>query len=461
MDPAEGRGCRIEDLLKGKTTMETSSSPSVSTKLQQIAKLAQKMPDRPLLTLAHHIDIRWLHEAWKRTRKDGAPGTDGTTASDYEANLEANLHSLLSRAKSGRYRAPAVRRVHIPKGKGNDTRPIGIPTLEDKILQRAVVMVLDAVYEQDFLPCSHGFRPGHSAHGALEQLWQHTMDMHGGWLLEVDIQRFFDTLDRSRLREILRQRVRDGVLVRLIGKWLRAGVLDAGQLSYPDAGTPQGGVVSPLLANIYLHEVLDKWFERHIRPRMHGEVALVRYADDFVLLFEYEHDARWVYPRLRERFAQYGLTLHPDKTRLIPFRQPPYRRKERPRASFDFLGFTHFWGRSRKGGWIMQRKTASDRLSRSLHAIRTWCRAHRHDPIREQHHRLCAKIRGHYAYFGITGNARCLRAFLRESQRAWQKWLHRRGTRSMYWSRFERLLQRYPLPPVRLNHQYPGYAAKP
>ncbi len=459
----EERGCRVEELLEGKTTMETSSSPPVSTRLQQIAKLAREMPERALTTLAHHIDIELLHEAWKRTRKDGAPGVDGQTAREYEANLRENLYSLLDRAKSGRYRAPAVRRVHIPKGKGKETRAIGIPTLEDKVLQRAVVMVMEAVYEEDFSSCSYGFRPGRSAHDALEALWSGTMDMHGGWLLEVDIRRFFDALDRTRLREILRQRVRDGVLLRLIGKWLKAGVLESGELSYPNAGTPQGGVISPLLANIYLHEVLDKWFERFVRPRMDGKVMLIRYADDFVLLFEHEHDARWVYPRLRRRFEEFGLALHPDKTRLVPFRQPPYRRKERPKESFDFLGFTHHWGRSRKGGWILQRKTARDRLSRSLHAVRAWCRWHRHDPIREQHKRLCAKVRGHFGYFGITGNARSLRAFHREVQRAWHKWLNRRCRKAaMPWETFANLVQNhYPLPPVRVARSIYRGAANP
>ena len=245
---------------------------------------------------------------------------DGQTAADYAANLEGNLRSLLDRAKSGRYQAPPVRRVHIPKGTGPETRPIGIPTFEDKVLQRAVVMVLEAVYEQDFLDCSYGFRPGRSAHQALDALWHRLMEMRGGWVLEIDIRKFFDTLDHRHLHAILRRRVRDGVLLRLIGKWLNAGVLEDGSVTHPEAGSPQGGVISPVLANIYLHEVLDKWFEQTVKPRLKGRAFLIRYADDAVLVFEREGDARRVLDVLPKRFGKYGLTLHPEKTRLVPFR---------------------------------------------------------------------------------------------------------------------------------------------
>lgn len=247
---------------------ETPSLTTISTKLERIAKQAQQAPDMAFTTLAHHIDLEWLREAYRRTRKDGAVGVDGQSAKEYAENLEGNLRSLLDRAKSGAYRAPPVRRVHIPKGDGKETRPLGIPTFEDKVLQRAVAMVLEAIYEQDFLNCSFGFRPGRSARQALEELWTPAVKMAGGWVVELDIRKYFDTLDHERLREVLRRRVRDGVILRLIGKWLNAGVLEDGELSYPDAGTPQGGVISPILANIYLHEVLDVWFELRRSPRM-------------------------------------------------------------------------------------------------------------------------------------------------------------------------------------------------
>jgi group II intron reverse transcriptase/maturase len=295
------------------TIQGLSSRERVSTKQQRIAQLAQQMPDKSL-SLHHHIDIEWLREAYRRTRKDGAAGIDGQTAQAYAANLEGNLQSLLDRAKSGEhYRAPPVRRVHIPKGRGR-TRPIGIPTFEDKVVQRAVLMALEPVYEQDFLDCSYGFRPGRGAHDALEALRSQTMQMSGGWILEVDIEAFFDSVDRRLLQQMLRQRVRDGVLRRLIGKWLRAGVMEQGCVYHPDTGTPQGGVISPLLANIYLHEVLDVWFTKEVIPRLMGRASLVRFADDFVMLFELEEDARRVLNVLAKRFGKYGLRLHPSSS---------------------------------------------------------------------------------------------------------------------------------------------------
>jgi group II intron reverse transcriptase/maturase len=404
-------------------------------------------------SLAQHIDLRWLYEAFLRTRRDGATGVDGQTAEDYAANLRANLQSLLDRAKSGTYRAPPVQRVYIPKGTGGDTRPIGIPTFEDKVLQRAVVMVLEAVYEQDFLDCSYGFRPGRSAHQALDVVWQQTMGSGGGWIVEVDIRKFFDTLDHAQLRELLRHRIRDGVLLRLIGKWLKAGVLEEGIVTIPDAGTPQGGVVSPLLANVYLHYVLDVWFEREVKPRLQGRAFLVRYADDFVMGFACEEDARRVLEVLPKRFGKYGLALHPDKTRLVPFQRPPHRasatdspRGRRP-GSFDLLGFTHYWGRSRRGFWVVKRKTAHDRLSRALKKIAQWCRLTRHRPIAEQHPTLVQKLRGHFAYYGITGNSVALQRFREAVVRIWRKWLARRRRRGfLSWAAFGRLLKRFALP---------------
>ena len=448
----EERGRRSEEPLEGKTTMKTPSFPSVSTKQQRIAELARQIPDEPLTNLSHNIDEAWLREAWRRTRKDGAAGVDGQTAQEYEANLRENLRSLLNRAKSGRYKAPPVRRVYIPKGR-DKTRPIGIPTIEDRVLQRAVLMVLEPVYEQAFLPNSYGFRPGRSAHDALEALWQGTMEWGGGWLLEVDIQSFFDTLDHAHLRKMLHSRVRDGVLLRLIGKWLKAGVWEKGAISRSSSGTPQGGVISPLLANVYLHEVLDTWLTTFLAQDRRGPARFVRYADDFVLLFRNEEDAQRVFAELPGRFEDYGLKLHPEKTRLIEFRQPPYRQQDRPRVSFDFLGFTPYWGPSRKGGWILKRRTAKASLTRSLGQIRRWCRRNRHLPVCEQHRILSAKLRGHYAYFGLTGNSEALQRFRQEVQRIWCKWLaRRRGRTSGAWDRFRRVTERYPLPPIQVVH---------
>jgi len=472
----EGRGRRDAEPSKGKM-MGTLSSEIVSTprcarpfgKLRRIAKLAREMPGVVLTTLAHHIDMDWMLEAYRRTRKDGAVGVDGQTAREYAANLEENLRSLIDRAKSGRYRAPSVRRVHIPKGKGRETRPLGIPTFEDKVLQRAVVMVLEAVYEEDFLDSSYGFRPGRSAHQALDVLWHELMDVAGGWVLEVDVRKFFDSVDRAHLRQFLRQRVRDGVLLRLIGKWLNAGVLESGNVSYPETGTPpegqvrrcsgrtwQGGVISPILANVFLHEVVDVWFEQQVKPRLKGRACLIRYADDMVMVFAREDDARRVLDVLPKRFEKYGLTLHPEKTRLVQFNRPrPNDRKGGPRGpragTFDLLGFTHYWGKTRRGGWAVKRKTAADRFSRALRAIALWCRTNRHLKVREQWQALCRKVKGHFGYYGITGNREALDDFRYHVKRVWRKWLSRRSqTAHVAWDRFALLEQRYPLPPARL-----------
>jgi len=432
----------------------------ISPKLQRIAERARAMPQTALTTLAHAIDLDLLEEAYRRTRKDGAVGIDGQTAEAYTENLEANLRALLERAKSGTYRAPPVRRVHIPKADGSKTRPIGIPTFEDKVLQRAVAMVLEAVYEQDFRDCSYGFRPGRSAHQALQVLWKGLMDLGGGWVLELDIERFFDALDHQKLREILRQRVRDGVLLRLIGKWLEAGVLEEGSLVHPETGTPQGGVISPLLANVFLDTVLDAWFEDVVRPRLRGRALLVRYADDAVMVFASEEDARRVWKVLAKRFEKYGLSLHPEKTRLLHFGRPSPR-GPRP-ETFDFLGFTHYWGRSRRGKPAVLRKTARDRFTRSLRAIAQWCRRQRHLPLVEQHRELGRKLRGHYAYYGITGNQPALSRLRHETQRVWRKWLDRRSQRvRMTWERFWRVSARYPLPPARVVHSVYRLVAKP
>jgi RNA-directed DNA polymerase len=438
----------------------TQRPMNVSTKQQRIAELAKQRPEMSFTSLNPYLDVDWLREAYRRLRKASAPGYDGQTVAEYGQDLESNLQSLLDRAKSGTYFAPPVRRVHIPKGTGKETRPIGIPATEDKLLQRAVAMLLEPIYEQDFLDCSYGFRPGRSAHGALQALWsQCTM---GGikWILDVDISKFFDTLDKSHLRSFLQHRVRDGVITRLIGKWLKAGVLEQGALSYPEAGTPQGGSASPLLSNLYLHYVLDLWFAQDVLPRLRGRAFMTRFADDVVMGFEHQEDAEKVLRVLHKRLGKYGLTLHPDKTRLVAFGRPSGVSGSKP-ETFDFLGFTHYWGKSRRGKWIIKRKTAHERLNRGLKRIAEWCRRNRHRPIAEQHKELCQKLRGHYAYYGITGNDLWMQRFRHGVKRAWQKWLHRRSRSStdMPWDRFNRLLERYRLPPPRVVHSV--YAAKP
>jgi group II intron reverse transcriptase/maturase len=429
---------------------------NISTKLQRVATLSRERPQMVWNTLAHHIDLEFLHEAFRLVRKDGAPGVDGMTAAEYAANLDENLARLLEAFKSGSYRAPPVRRVYIPKDNGQQ-RPIGIPTIEDKTLQRAVAMVLSAVYEQDFLDCSFGFRPGRSAHQALAALQDGLMSMWGGYVIELDIESFFDNLSHSTLRSFLDKRIRDGVLRRAIGKWLNAGVLENKQVQRAEKGSPQGGVVSPVLANIFLHEVLDLWFEREVKPRMRGKSFMVRYADDGVLVFEKEDDARRVMDALPKRFARFGLKLHPEKTRLVQFCSP--RRSfggrgatvDKP-GSFDFLGFCHYWAVSRKGHDVVKRKTAKKRFAKALQRISEWCSRNRHKTVDEQHQELSQKMRGHFNYYGVIGNGRAISQFQFAVCWIWLKWLRRRSWRTtLTWERFQHLLKRLPLPVPHLS----------
>src|SRR5882724_7529979 len=334
------------------------SPANLSTKRRWIAELARRKPGEVLTSLHHVIDLEWMHEAYELTRKDGATGIDGVTAQAYEASLEANLMDLLDRIKSGRYKAPPVRRAYIPKADGSQ-RPLGIPTFEDKVAQRAIVMVLEAVYEQDFLSCSYGFRPNRSAHDALREL--HSVITRQGqyWVLDVDIRKYFDSIPHSHLRAFLDQRVTDGVIRRMIDKWLKAGVLEDGLLRRAMEGSPQGGVISPMLSNIFLHHVLDEWFAAEVKSRMAGGCSLVRYAYDFVMTFKNHRDAKRVLEVLGKRLGRYGLTLHPDKTRFIDFR-PERRGGTHPACKdppFDFLGLPHTGVKSGKGKKVGRKTT--------------------------------------------------------------------------------------------------------
>ena len=433
----------------------TQDLGNISTRLRRIARLASEHPERSFVNLAHYIDVYFLYEAAHRVRKDGAAGVDGVTWEEYLADLNGNLRQLHERFKSGLYRAPPVRRKHIPKGDGTKTRPIGMPTLEDKILQQAVRMVIEPLWEAVFLPFSYGYRPDRSAHDALHELREGMMSMKGGWVLDVDIQSFFDDLDHTHLRDFLDLRVRDGVIRRALGKWLKAGVMEEGLIHYSETGTPQGGVISPLLANIYLHEVVDRWFEEEVRPRMGGACFMIRYADDMVLVFKQERDARRVQAVLAKRLSRFGLCLHPEKTRLVRFTRPKRdgtsSRESGPR-SFDFLGFTHYWDRSRRGYWVVKKKTASSRISRTLKSINQWCARHRHKSVRWQYTALKAKLYGHYGYFGLRGNFAALSAIYWWVTRIWHKWLNRRSQRGgLCWGRFKRLSSAYALPRPRIR----------
>lgn len=430
---------------------------SVSTKQMRIAELAKQKSQMAFTSLNHFLDVEWLRYAFELTRKDGAPGIDGQTAQEYSVDLEVNLQSLLDRMKSGRYLAPPVRRARIPKADGT-MRPLGIPTFEDKVAQRAIVLLLEPIYESDFLSCSYGFRPGLSAHSALKSLRSQIMGRGGRWVLDVDIRKYFDTISHAHLRQFLDQRVVDGVIRRLIDKWLKAGVSENARIWRSEIGTPQGGVISPLLANIFLHYVLDEWFHRDVEPRMNRRASLVRYCDDFVMVFEDFLDSIRVQQVLGKRLNKYGLSLHPEKTKLVDFR---FKRLngERHRATqattFDFLGFTHVWGKSLKGNNVVRQRTAKDRYARALKAIHNWCKQNRHLPMPEQHRRLSRMMHGHYAYYGITGNGRRLRWYSHQVERIWFFWLSRRSRgRKGGPKSYEALLNRYSLPEPRIVHSY-------
>lgn len=441
------------ELLLG-NRKDAMESENVSTKQQRIAELACMHREVSFTSLAYYVDEEWLQEAYRKTRKDGAVGVDGVTAAEYERNLTENLRSLLTRFKEGCYYAPPVKRVYIPKDvKGKEMRPLGIPTLEDKILQRAVKMVLEPLYELEFYDCSYGFRPERSVHQALEELWQTITSMGGCTILEVDIRNFFGTLRHSELRDFIKHRVCDGVLMRTIGKWLKAGVMEDQTLHYPEDGTPQGGVISPLLSNVYLHYVLDNWFEEEIKPRLRSQARLIRFADDFVILFKDSTDALRVEKVIWKRFEKYGLTLHSEKTRLIDF-TPPATLPGKS-ESFDFLGFTHFWGKSQRGNNIVKRKTAKKKLRRAIVTINHWCKDNRHKEIKEQQKTLAQKLHGHYGFYGITFNSRSIALYYEQVKCCWKKWLNRRNRNNqMTWDKFHKLLEKYPLPMPRIVHSY-------
>ena len=431
----------------------TQRSILISTQLRQIAEQAIEHPDRVFTSLIHRMDFDFLREAFFELRRDGAPGLSGVTVKDYEKDLEANLKDLHERLKERSYRAPPIKRVWIEKDNGKK-RPIGLVEIEDKIVQKAVSMLMGAVYEQDFRPISYGFREGRNAHEALAYLREQCMRHGIRWIYDADITGFFDNLDWGWLRTFIQHRINDGGILRLIGKWLNAGIMEGEQISYSDKGTPQGGVISPLLANIDLHHVLDVWFETEVKPRMRGHCFLVRFADDFVIGFQYEEDARRVMEVIPKRFGKYGLELHPEKSRLLDFSSPARSQTSRRGANtFDFVGFTHYWARSRRGYWVIKRKTARKKVRKTIHGIRQWCRRHRHMDVMEQHRVLCSKLRGHYQYFGVRCNMKAMAAVRDQVCRAWRYWLHRRSSKkAMPWEKYAALLQRLPLPSPKIIH---------
>ena len=410
------------------------------TSLQGIAQKAERQKGYRCRHLDGMLNEDFLKQCWRDIRKDAASGVDHDSAQAYEQHLDAHIHDLVERLKQKRYRAKRVRRQYIPKGDGTQ-RPLGIPAVEDKLLQRAVARRLEAIYEQDFRRCSYGYRP---QVGALEAVDTLTIKLQFGryaWVVEADITKFFDTIDHDWMVRMLAERIDDGALLRLIQKWLKAGVLDTdGQVLHPVTGTPQGGTVSPILANVFLHYVLDLWFEKVVKQHCRGEACLIRYADDFVCAFEVQADAERFYKVLGQRLEKFGLELAAAKTRMIPFS----RDRAAGRTSFEFLGCEFRWGKDRKGKEHLKRRTARKKLRTSLKRFTAWCKEHRHLRLPVLFQRLNAKLRGYYNYYGVHGNAASLKEFFNKAMRILLKWLNRRSQRHSYtWPGYTAVLERF------------------
>jgi group II intron reverse transcriptase/maturase len=405
-------------------------------------------------TLAHLMDEDFLTEAFHQLRKDAAAGIDQMTVEEYERNLRERITELHRKLVSREYRAQPARRVWIPKGDGGQ-RPLAILVLEDKIVQRAVAMILEAIYEPHFCGFSYGFRRQHSAHQALTYLRQQCLERGINWIIDADIQKFFDNIDRTHLRTVLQKRVNDGAILWLIGMWLHVGVLEEGQVVRSEDGTPQGAPISPILANIFLHTVLDEWFQNEVRPRMKGNCFIARFADDFVAGFTLRSDAERVFQVLPKRFERYGLRIHPEKSRMVQFSRP-YWRQGKGTGSFAFLGFTHYWAKTREGGWTIKRKTLGKRLCRFLSGIDDWCKENRHEAVEGQYRTLSAKLRGHYQYYGVRGNYKMLEVAYEHTQQVWKRWLTRRNSKNrMSWADFEaKVLEFFKLPKPRIIHAF-------
>jgi group II intron reverse transcriptase/maturase len=450
-------------LAKGNTDSTTrpgrSAGQGVSSGLDRVREVARRDRDARFTALLHHVDLSRLWRAYVAISPKASPGVDGVTWGAYGQNLEANLQDLLRRLHSGAYRARPSRRAYIPKADGR-LRPLGIASLEDKIVQRAVVEVLNAIYEEDFLGFSYGFRPGRSPHDALDALTVGIGRKKVNWVLDADISNFFTTIDQSWLRKFLEHRIADERVLRLIDKWVKAGVIEDGEWTASDVGAPQGASASPLLANVYLHYVFDRWARQWRRRHAHGDVVIVRYADDFVAGFEHESDARQFLADLRERFAKFGLELHPDKSRLIEFgRHAARNRKARGDGkpeTFDFLGFTHICGKSKTGQFWLKRKTISKRMRAKLAEVKDQLKRRRHYPIPEQGAWLGSVVRGHVAYYAVPGNTDAVSTFRTQVTRLWFKSLRRRSQRNrVTWTRMNRYAT-YWLPPARMQHPFPS-----
>jgi group II intron reverse transcriptase/maturase len=423
----------------------------MSTVELQIAERAMKFKGEALHSLYPFIDATMLQESYKRLNKQSAKGVDGKTWQQYGLELPERQDRLLEEFRTGRYKAPAIRRVYIPKDK-HSRRPLGIPTIEDKVMQESVRRVLNPIYEEDFKPFSYGFRSGRSAHQAIEYLFREVSFGKMHYIIDADIKNYFGEINHGMLRDFLDKRVKDGVIRRMIDKWLKAGIMESGNISYPKEGTPQGSVISPLLSNIYLHYVLDEWFSEQIQPLLKGKSFIVRYADDFVLGFTDKSDAERVMAVLPKRFANYGLTLHAEKTKLIDLNS----KRGGDGRSFDFLGFTHFLSKSLKGNLVLKRKTSSKRLTRAILNVSNYIQKNRHMKLRDLIAALNVKLRGHYNYYGVTFNSWSIERFHKMVRFLLFKWLNRRGGKvNLNWNRFSEHVNKWtPLLLPVIKHSY-------
>jgi RNA-directed DNA polymerase len=453
----EGRE-RTKGNTPERNASRTQSRPHAPSALERVRQAAKADRKQRFTALLHHVyDVEHLRAAYFAVKRDAAAGVDGETWQHDGIDLATHLRDLSARLKRGAYRAKPVRRAYIRTRDGRP-RPLGVPTLEDKVVQRAVVAVLNAIYDTDFLGFSYGFRPKRSPHLALDALTVGIMTKQVNWVLDADIRAFFDTLDHGWLIRFIEHRVADRRVVRLIQKWLNAGVLEEGHRTVSEVGTVQGGSISPLLANVYLHYVFDRWAHRWRQRQAHGDVVVVRFADDFVVGFEHRDDAEQFLADLRERFARFGLTLHPDKTRLLEFgRHAASNRRARDEGkpeSFNFLGFTHSCATTRKGGFTVLRRTMRTRLQAKLKAVKLELRRRMHQPLPELGAYVRAVVRGHVQYYGVPMNYPPLFAFARAVSRLWWRVLARRSQRHLPWHRMRRYIARW-VPPVRICHPYP------
>jgi group II intron reverse transcriptase/maturase len=431
--------------------MQRDESPTMETGLEQIAEKARREPKLRFTSLAHHITRDRVWRSLSQIPNRSAPGVDGQKVSEAKESFEGWVGTMLQSVHRKGYRAPEIRRVYIPKPGKQEKRPLGVPTVSDRALQRSTAQVLSAIYEQDFLPCSFGGRPALSAHHALATLNEVIAGRKVGWVLEADLKNFFGSLDHDWLLQFVQHRVGDPRLISLIRRWLKAGVLEDGAVTPGEKGTPQGGSISVLLSNVYLHYVLDLWFERVAKPRLRGEAYLVRYIDDFVVCFQYREDALRVQDALRKRLGRFGLTLEPTKTKLVEFgrfaqRHASKHGRKRPETIY-FLGFTLYCTRNQKGNFKVGMRTEKSRLRRSLLSLQDLMRQMRHLTIQQQVDDLNAVLRGHYAYYGIAGNLRALQKVYRAVQRYWRKMLRSRSRagRQLTWADFNQLKERIPL----------------